>query len=182
MMIKIFKNKKIQWGMNLIGNIIITRIPSRRIRIAYYKMIGMKSGNNVSICRYTELLAAEKLKTGNGVNIGWRCTIDARGEIEIGNNVVIASDSIILTADHDVNDTNFKARYRKITINDRAWICTRSTVLGGVTIGEGAVVAAGSVVTKDVEPYTIVGGIPAKVIGRRNSNLQYKIPKSPILF
>lgn len=175
-------NKKIKWGMNILGNMYINKIPSRRIRMAYYKMLGIKTGKDVSICRNTELLATDRLSIGNGVNIGWRCTIDARGGIEIGNNVVIASDSIILTADHDVNDIDFAARYRKITIKDRVWICTRSTVLGGVTIGEGAVVAAGSLITKDVEPYTIVGGVPAKVIGYRNKNIKYEIPKAPFLF
>lgn len=175
-------NKKIKWGMNILGNMIINKIPSRRFRMTYYKLSGIKVGKDVSICRNTELLATEKLAIGNGVNIGWRCTIDARGGIEIGDNVVIASDSIVLTADHDVNDTDFTARYRSITIKDRAWICTRSTVLGGVTIGEGAVVAAGSLVTKDVEAYTIVGGVPAKVIGYRNKDINYEIPKAPFLF
>lgn len=176
------KNKKVRWGIAIFGNIIINRIPSRRIRMYYYKLAGLKCGKDVSICRYTDLLAIEKLRIGDGVNIGWRCTVDARGEIEIGNDVVIASDSIILTADHDINDSCFKARYRKIKIEDRAWICTRSTILGGVTIGEGAVIAAGSVVTKNVEPYTVVGGIPAKVISKRDKDLKYKIPKAPFLF
>lgn len=176
------KNKKIRWGIAIFGNMIINRIPSRRFRLYYYKLAGLKCGKNVSICRYTDLLAIEKLKIGNGVNIGWRCTVDSRGEIEIGNNVVIASDSILLTAGHDVNDKHFSARYKKIIIEDRAWICTRSTILGGVKIGEGAVVAAGSVVTKDIPPYTIVGGVPAKVIGKRTSDLEYVIPKANFMF
>lgn len=176
------KNKKINWGMNIIGNIIVNKIPIRFIRMSYYKLLGVNYGKNVSICRNTDILSGNKLKLGNGVNVGWRCTLDARGEIEIGNNVVIASDSIILTADHDINNSEFKARYRKIIIDDKAWICTRSTILGGVKIGEGAIVAAGSVVTKNVEPYTVVGGIPAKVIGRRNKELEYEIPKAPPLF
>lgn len=176
------KNKKINWGINMLGNIFINKIPNRRLRLAYYKFSGVEMGKNVSICRKTDLLAAKKLNIGDGVNIGWRCTIDARGGIEIGNNVVIASDSIILTADYDINDKEFKARYRPISIGDRAWICTRSTILGGVEIGEGAVVATGSVVTKNVEPYTIVAGIPAKVIGKRCEKIDYCIPKAPFLF
>ena len=177
-----FKNKIIRWGLAILSNMIINKIPSRRIRLSYYKLVGLKAGKNVSICRNTELLAIDKLKLGNGVNIGWRCTIDARGKIEIGNNVVIASDSILLTADHDINDKGFIPRYKNIIIEDRAWICTRSTILGGVRIGEGAVIAAGSVVTKDVEPYTVVGGVPAKKIGNRSKLLDYTIPKAPFLF
>ena len=64
--------KKIKWGLNILGNIIVNRIPIRRLRIAYYKLIGAKFGKNVSVCRYTDLLAADKLNLGNGVNIGWR--------------------------------------------------------------------------------------------------------------
>lgn len=176
------KNKKICWGLAILGNIVINKIPSRRIRLGYYKLVGLKAGKNVSICRNTDLLAINNLKLGNGVNIGWRCTIDARGKIDIGNNVVVASDSILLTADHDVNDRNFSPRYRKIVIEDKVWICTRSIVLSGVKIGEGAVIAAGSIVTKDVKPYTIVAGVPAKEIGKRNKELEYIIPKAPFLF
>ncbi|MDU2121204.1 MAG: acyltransferase [Clostridium celatum] len=176
------KNTRIQWGLNIIGNIVVNKVPSRRLRILFYKLCGGKFGGNSTVCRNTDILATNKLVVGNGVNIGWRCTIDARGTIKIGDNVVIASDSILLTADHDINDEKFIARYKGIKIENYAWICTRSTILGGVTIGEGAVVAAGSVVTKDVPPYKVVAGIPAKVIGNRNNKLNYKIPKAPILF
>jgi len=168
--------------MTILGNIIVNKIPSRRIRILYYKILGLTAGKNVSICRNVDLLSIDKLELGNGVNIGWRCTIDARGKIKIGNNVVIASDTILLTADHDINSSDFPPRYKPIIIEDYAWVCTRSTVLGGVKIGKGAVVAAGSVVTKDVEPYTVVGGIPARVITTRTKDLNYSIPKAPFLF
>lgn len=175
-------NKKIEWALNILGNMIVNRIPSRKLRMLYYKILGIKCGKNVSICRYTDLLATSKLEIGDGVNIGWRCTIDARGKIKIGSNVVIASDSILITAKHDINDKEFKAQYSPIIIDSYVWICTRSTILAGVKIGEGAVIASGSVVTKNVEPYTVVGGIPAKVIGKRSEILNYSIPKAPILF
>jgi len=60
-----------------------------------------------------------------------------------------------------------------VEIGDYAWVCSRSIILPGVKVGEGAVVACGAVVTKDVEPYTVVGGIPAKKIADRNKNLEY---------
>ncbi|MFK1641101.1 DapH/DapD/GlmU-related protein [Bacteroides fragilis] len=63
---------------------------------------------------------------------------------------------------------------KPVVIEDRVWIGPNAIILHSVTIGEGAVVAAGAVVTKDVPPFSIVGGIPAKVIGSRNSNLKYE--------
>ena len=86
------------------------------------------------------------------------------GDITIGENVVISEDAFICTASHDIRSRTFELQKRPIVINDCAWICARSIVLMGVTIGEGAVVAAGAVVTKDVEPWSVVGGNPAMFI------------------
>ncbi|WP_409014249.1 MULTISPECIES: acyltransferase [unclassified Arcicella] len=74
---------------------------------------------------------------------------------------------MIWSLHHDYNDLHFKAVGGKVTIKKFAWLGSRCILLPGVTIGEGAVVAAGAVVTKDVPPYTIVGGIPAKPIAKR---------------
>jgi maltose O-acetyltransferase len=89
------------------------------------------------------------------------------GGVKIGKNVNVSDGVVIITAKHDVNSPQFEARYEPITIEDWAWVATNAIVLAGVTIGEGAVVAAGAVVTKDVAPYSIVGGNPGKVIGER---------------
>ena len=108
-------------------------------------------------------------------SVGDSCFLDYRGSIEIGKNVNISSQVIILTADHDPNDKNFKSRIKKTIIEDYAWLSTRSMVLPGIRIGKGAVVAAGAVVTKDVPPYVIVGGVPAKIITERRKDLDYDI-------
>lgn len=95
----------------------------------------------------------------NGVHI------DARNSVTIGKNVRIAPYTIILDSDfHDIKDHFAEGKTSSVTIKDNVWIATRSTILKGVTIGENSVVAAGSVVTRDVPPNTIVGGVPAKVI------------------
>jgi maltose O-acetyltransferase len=97
----------------------------------------------------------------NGVHI------DARERIEIGDNVRIAPYSVIMDSDfHDIKDHFSDGPSKPVVIEDDVWIATRSTILKGVTIGRGSVVAAGAVVTKDVPPYTIVAGVPAKVIKR----------------
>ncbi|UWX80272.1 acyltransferase [Arthrobacter jinronghuae] len=82
------------------------------------------------------------------------------------------------TLQHDYNSPTFATSGGPIVIRDRAWISFRATILPGVVIGEGAVVAANSVVTKDVEPFTVVGGIPAKKIGERNPSVSYEWTKA----
>jgi len=92
----------------------------------------------------------------------------------IKRNVTIASEAIIWTLHHDYNDLNFKTVGDKVIIEEYVWICSRAVILPGVTIGRGAVVATGSVVTKNVPPFAIVGGVPAKQIGtREDKNYKY---------
>ena len=113
------------------------------------------------------------LTIGKGSIIGDRAILDARhGGIIIGKNV------------NDYNDPYFRCTNIKggtINVKDRAWIGPNVIILHGVTVGEGAVVAAGAVVTKDVPPYTLVGGVPAKVIGKRNEDLRYEFDGSGYL-
>ena len=95
----------------------------------------------------------------NGVHIS------VSNEVVIGQNVRMAPYTVIMDNDyHDINNHFSEGAKSPIIIKDNVWLALRSTVLKGVTIGEGAVVAAGAVVTKDVPPYTVVAGVPAKVI------------------
>ena len=100
--------------------------------------------------------------------------LDGRGIIEIGNNVSISHGVKLITGGHNIRHRNFPGIYEKIKIEDYAWLGVNCVILKGITIGKGAVVAAGAVVTKDVPEYTIVGGIPAKPIGKRTKNSDYK--------
>ena len=84
------------------------------------------------------------------------------GGITIGNNVNISSFTIMLGGWHDLDDPTFAAELRPMVIEDYAWIATRATIMAGVRIGRGAVVAAGAVVTRDVPPYAVMAGVPAK--------------------
>ncbi len=115
------------------------------------------------------------LEIGNNTIINQKCRLDSRGTLTIGNNVSISSEVCILTADHDVQSGTFNGRLGSVTIDDYVFIGTRAMILPGVKVGWGAVVAAGAVVTKDVEAHAIVAGVPAKLIGHRNKILTYEI-------
>ena len=106
-----------------------------------------------------------ELIIGDGTFINTACIVSASNRIVIGKNCQIANQVIIMDGDfHGVDNRDDTGKSGEITIGDNAWLATRSMVLKGVSIGEGATVAAGSVVTKDVAPYTLVGGVPAKLI------------------
>jgi acetyltransferase-like isoleucine patch superfamily enzyme len=107
--------------------------------------------------------------------IGHHVLLDARKGLTIGKNVNISSEVMIWTLHHDYNDRYFKAIGDCVEIGDYVWICSRAIILPGVKIGKGAVVASGAVVTKNVEEFTIVGGIPAKKIGERSRDLIYNL-------
>lgn len=113
---------------------------------------------------------------GKGSIIGDNAILDARAGLIIGDDVNLSSDVQIWTYQHDYRDPFFSCNpghYGKVIIGNRAWIGPRVIILHSVKIGEGAVIAAGAVVTKDVPPFTLVGGIPAKIIGKRPQNLKY---------
>ena len=80
---------------------------------------------------------------------------------------MVSDGAFLCTASHDIRSQVFELQTKPVVVGDCAWICARATVLPGVTIGEGSVVAAGALVTKDTEPWTVVGGNPAKAIGKR---------------
>jgi acetyltransferase-like isoleucine patch superfamily enzyme len=151
----------------------IGRLHGLSLRLYLYRRIGMKVGKGCVIRRGVYLGSPNELELGDGSFIG-RASLYCTGGIRIGKNVNVSDGAVIITAKHDVNSPKFEAKYQPITIEDWAWIATNAIVLAGVTIGEGAVVAAGAVVTKDVAAYSVVGGNPAKVIGERKKQpLEY---------
>lgn len=102
---------------------------------------------------------------GKNVFINSCCHFQDQGGIYIGNDVLIGHNVVLATINHDLDPKQErKNHYSPIRICSNVWIGSNATILPGVTVGEWAVVAAGAVVTKDVEPYTVVGGIPARVI------------------
>lgn len=153
--------------------------PSHRVRNFVYKYIFLVQKDDTSIIYYGAYIrGGHNLKIGKGCIIGDKCMLDARQGIYIGNNVNIGTCVSLWTDSHDMNDPYFRSTQNKkgpISIGDRAWLGSHCVILDNVNIGEGAVVAAGSVVTKNVPSYTVVGGIPAKKIGERTHNLRYEL-------
>lgn len=159
-------------------NSIINKIPFYFIRHFFYKLVGVKIGNKSSI-KMNTYIEGNKIKIGDNTSVGRYSYLDGRGELIIGNNVSISPYVFFITGSHELNSDDFKFKVENIIIEDYVWIGTRATIKGGVRIGKGAVIATGAVVTKDVEEYTVVGGIPAKKIGERDKNLNYNIDWNP---
>lgn len=112
---------------------------------------------------YTDF--GKNITFGENVFVNASCHFQDQGGITIGDNVLIGHQVVLASLNHDMRPKYRENLYPgEIIIKDDAWIGSNATVIKGITIGEGSVVAAGSVVTKNVPPYTIVGGNPAKVI------------------
>jgi maltose O-acetyltransferase len=107
-------------------------------------------------------------------------TLDGRGGLSIGKNVDIAERAVIWSMSHDPYNNGHSTIKSKTTISDYVWIGADSIVLAGIHIGEGAVIGAGSVVTKNVNARDIVAGNPAKVIGNRDINPEYVLLHKPL--
>lgn len=132
-------------------------------------------GKNVTIHFRTEVRCPERLTLGDGTIIGDNAILDARRGLTMGRNVNLSSNVSIYTLQHDPNfdrPPEDKVKF-SVEIDDRVWLGSNVIVLPGVHIGEGAVCCAGCVVTKDVEPYSVVAGIPAKRVSERPRNLTY---------
>ncbi|TAH09076.1 MAG: acyltransferase [Sphingobacteriia bacterium] len=116
----------------------------------------------------------EGLKIGNNSSIGPFAYIGCSGYIEIGNNVIMGPRVGIFAENHHFNNLNIPIREQGVErsfvkINDDCWIASNVVILAGVTIGEGCVIASGSVVTRDIPAFSVVAGVPAKVIKLRNA-------------
>ena len=159
-----------------VANTFVTRIPSRRIRLAFFRhVLGLDIGSGTHVFMGTRFDSRRHFQIGRNSIINERCRMDNRAQITIGESVSISAETTILTGDHDVQTSDFAGRERGVDVGDYAFLGSRCTILPGVRIGRGAVVAAGALVARDVPDYAIVAGNPAKTIGQRTKDLDYKI-------
>jgi acetyltransferase-like isoleucine patch superfamily enzyme len=154
-------------------------IPFYFLRKVVFQIAGVKIGNGATVHMGTRFFEPKGISIGKDTKIGFRSFLDGRAPLLIGDHVDIASEVMIYNSEHDLNDGEFKATEEKVIIGDYVFIGPRAIILPGVNIGKGAVVAAGAVVTKDVEDFAIVGGVPAKTIGeRQNKELNYRLGRA----
>ena len=130
--------------------------------------LGLKScGAKLHVFGRCKIDMMGNVSIGENVSLNEGVVISAKySDVTIEDNVVISANCVIASVGYDFTGENYPANHydAPVVIKDKAWIGANATVVPGVTIGEGAVIAAGAVVTKDVEPRTLVGGIPAKLI------------------
>jgi len=156
-------------------NNFFTHIPFFFVRHFVIRNIyGLKLGKS-SIHKGCRFFSPWLIEVGNQTILHFDCLLDGRGRLIIGDNVDISFGVRIFTESHDLDSDNYDAKKGTVVIENHVVIGAYSTILPGVRIGKGAVVAAGSVVSKDVPSSSVVGGVPAKFIRKRNSSLSYQL-------
>ena len=142
-------------------------IPLHFVRRWSYKLAGIKIGKGSVIHCWANFYQPRNIEIGEDTIVGDHCFLDGRGKLKIGNHVDIASQVLIYNSEHNVKSNDFQAIVQPVEIEDYVFVGPRVTILPGVKINKGAVVAAGAIVTKDIPAGKIFGGVPAKEIGER---------------
>lgn len=155
---------------------IVSYIPFHFIRNSIFRVSGVKIGSKSTIHIGARFYNPSNISIGNGTIIGDHSLLDGRAQLTIGNHVDIASEVMIYNSQHNINSPEFEPISAPTKIKDYVFIGPRAILLPGVTIGTGAVIAAGAVVTKDVADFDIVAGVSAKKIGERKpKKLSYRL-------
>jgi acetyltransferase-like isoleucine patch superfamily enzyme len=153
--------------------LLVMMLPRYRIfcmlKVLFLRCVGAKVAFNIDIYPNVWIAPGRNLKIGNHVDLAYGVLLTTSGGIEIGDRVLIGYGTKLISADHSIPPVGelFPVSGNKlgpIIIKDDVWIGANCVITSNVTIGTGAVIAAGAVVTKDVPSNAIVGGVPAKII------------------
>ncbi|MFK5889551.1 MAG: acyltransferase [Flavobacteriaceae bacterium] len=173
------KGAKIQFGHKIKVGSGLNLMKHSTINALSYN--GVEIGNNFTLGKYSIIECTgvlrnvgSSLKIGDNVGINHYCFIGVRGDIEIGDNVIFGPRVNIFSENHNFNKIDIPIKNQgvtkgKTTIGSDVWIGANVSIMSGVDIGNSCVIAAGSVVTKNIPPYSIVGGVPAKIIKNRKN-------------
>lgn len=141
------------------------------MRYLRVRALARKTGANVCVMDHVYLQHCENLEIGDNVSIHEQCNLNAYGGVRIGNDVSIAHGTSIVSFNHTWVDEATPIKYNPsealpVVIGNDVWIGCGVRILGGVTIGDRVVIAAGAVVNKDCEPHGVYAGVPAKLVKR----------------
>ena len=174
------KGAKIQFGHKIKTGSGLNLMAHSSINALSYK--GVEIGNNFTLGKYaiiecTGVLrnVGSSLKIGNNVGINHYCFIGVRGDIVIGDNVIFGPRVNVFSENHNYKNLDIPIKNQGVTkdktiIGSDVWIGANASIMSGVEIGDGCIIAAGAVVTKDIPSYSIVGGVPAKILKNRKTN------------
>ncbi|MDE5562493.1 MAG: sugar O-acetyltransferase [Clostridiales bacterium] len=136
-----------------------------QLRVMFSELIGTRVDDSFGLFPPFYADYGQNITIGKNVFINSGCCFQDQGGIQIGDNVLIGQQVVIATLNHDlIPSKRANMLPAPVKIGNGVWIGAHATILAGVTIGDGAVIAAGAVVTKDVPAFTVVGGVPAKII------------------
>lgn len=156
-----------------IYNYFISYFPSYKLRILYLrKILKYQIGEN-SFIHLGCFFYGNKIKIGKNTVIGRNCCMGE--DVTIGDNCSITAQTYIFSTSHIKDSPTFQGCYNPVTIGNRVWTGVRSMILPGVNIGDGAILGAQSVATKDIPPYKVFAGCPAKEVSKRAQDLTYEL-------
>ena len=159
---------KLLW--NIIWAILARPIPNRmvrRVKAALLRVFGAHVGNGCDIYSSAKIIIPKNLFVGDNVCIGPHTTLHNTAKITLNSHSIISQGSYLCTGTHDITDRSFANIRKPIVVGHQVWVAAQCFIGPGVNVGDGAVCGARAVVFKDVEPWTVVGGNPAKFIKKR---------------
>jgi putative colanic acid biosynthesis acetyltransferase WcaF len=166
--------------LNHLYNDIVTHLPCHWVRLSFLRLINKQIHPTAKVLMHARLLHFWQLRTSHHVVINQYCLLDCRRfPIDIDHNTDIGPYTRIWTLGHDPDSESHEVKGGAVKIGHHVWIASGATLLPNITIGDGAVVASGSVVNRDVESRAIVAGNPAKKIRNRLNTLTYELRYDP---
>jgi putative colanic acid biosynthesis acetyltransferase WcaF len=167
--------------LNFVFNEVITHIPAHWLRLGFLRLFNRKIHGSCVILMHVRILNFWNVKIGERVVINQYCMLDCRKySICIAHDSDLGPYTRIWTLEHDPHSPLHALKGGDVIIEDHVWVASSVTILPGIIIGRGAVLASACLVTKSVLPMDIIGGIPGKTIGKRSNDLTYSLKYVPL--